>query len=235
MECVSIMNTYAELTPSTTTRTAEQRQDGPLDDTTQATIYYALRELLSVRGEALAIASGTGAEVGWLSECMSWVNWQPTDADPQQLRLLATYVQSLNRPNLQAPRLLEVHNPCWPLAGAPYDLIYCSNFLHKASHSSSAQVMRGAAMLLSSEGALVTRGPFLEDQVLTSAEHLALDDELRAFNPDWGLRRREELEAHAARSGLELTQRIELPDGELLLVWEHATRSPKRPKNMIWL
>lgn len=229
------MNTYAELTPSSTTRTAEQRQAGPLDDPTQTAIYYALRELQSGRGEALAIASGTGAEVGWLSERMSWINWQPTDADPQQLRLLATYVQSLNRPNLQAPRLLEVHNPCWPLAGAPYDLIYCSNLLHKTSRSSSAQVMRGAAMLLASGGALVTRGPFLEDHVLTSVEHLALDDELRAFNPDWGLRRREELEAHAARAGLDLTQRIELPDGELLLVWEHTSRSPKRAKNMIWL
>jgi hypothetical protein len=229
------MNTYAELPPSSTTRTVAPRQTGLLDDPTQSAIYFALRELLSVRGEALAIASGTGAEVGWLSERMSWVNWQPTDADPQQLRLLATYVQSLNRSNLQAPRLLEVHNPCWPLAGAPYDLIYCSNLLHKAARSSSAQVMRGAAMLLASGGALVTRGPFLEDQVLTSVEHLALDDELRTFNPDWGLRRREDLEICAGRFGLEMTQRIELPDGELLLVWEHKIRSPKRAKNMIWL
>jgi hypothetical protein len=225
-----MMDTYTDFSPS-----AAHCELSRFADPTRAAVYYALRELMPDYGHALAIASGGGAEISWLAEQMPWAHWLPTDADPQQLRMLAAYVLTQNRPNLQAPRLLDVHNPCWPLAGAPYNLIYCSNLLHKAPRSSSAQVMRGAALLLTPGGALVTRGPFLEDEVLTSAEHLALDDELQAMNTDWGLRRREDLEAYAARVGLELTDRIELPEGELLLVWEHASRMVKRPRNMIWL
>ena len=79
--------------------------------------------------------------------------------------------------------------------------------------------MVGAARHLTPQGLLITYGPYLEDGVPTSAGNVAFDADLRQRNPAWGLRRREAVEAEAARAGLRLCERVAMPANNLLLVW----------------
>jgi hypothetical protein len=68
----------------------------------------------------------------------------------------------------------------------------------------------------------VTYGPYLEDGIVTSEGNLAFDQSLRARNPAWGIRRREDVEAQAASAGLRLAARHAMPANNLLLVWVRA-------------
>ena len=51
--------------------------------------------------------------------------------------------------------------------------------------------------------------------------NLDFDLSLRAQNPEWGLRRREDVQVQAQQAGLHLQQRFAMPANNLLLVWGH--------------
>ena len=48
------------------------------------------------------------------------------------------------------------------------------------------------------------------------------DQSLRAQDPAWGIRRREDVELEAAKAGLQLSARHAMPANNLLLVWKLA-------------
>ena len=109
------------------------------------------------------------------------------------------------------PVLLDVLAPQWPSSGTafatPFDLVYCANMLHIAPWACCAGLMQGAARHLAPGGHLVTYGPYLEDDVPTAPGNLAFDASLRERNPDWGIRRRADLEQLAGQAGLRLAAR----------------------------
>jgi hypothetical protein len=92
--------------------------------------------------------------------------------------------------------------------------------LHIAPWECTGALMQGCARHLAPGGVLVTYGPYLENEVPTSAGNLAFDQSLRAQNPAWGIRQREYVQAEAHKAGLELAQRHALPANNLLLVWQ---------------
>ena len=79
--------------------------------------------------------------------------------------------------------------------------------------------MQGAARHLLSGGLLITYGPYFEDGVPPAPSNLAFDEDLRARNADWGIRRLEDVVAVAHRSGLSLRERHPMPANNLLLVF----------------
>jgi hypothetical protein len=101
----------------------------------------------------------------------------------------------------------------------PVDAIFCANLLHIAPWACCAGLMRGAARHLAPHGLLITYGPYLEDDVPTAPSNKAFDADLRARNPEWGLRRREDVALEAALAGLVLRERVAMQANNLLLVW----------------
>jgi hypothetical protein len=95
--------------------------------------------------------------------------------------------------------------------------------LHIAPWGTCAALMQGAHRHLAQGGMLITYGPYLEDGVPTSPGNLNFDQSLRAQNPAWGIRRREDVEEEAAKVGLRLAQRFAMPSNNLLLVWLRAS------------
>ena len=200
----------------------------PAADRNKQPILDVLCQVLPERGSALEIASGTGQHVAWFAAGLPHWTWQPTDAQPAALNAIAARVAQQGLTNVRAPLLLDVMAAHWlpddTQAGAPvFDAIFCANMLHIAPWATCAALMRGSARHLAPGGALITYGPYLEDGVPTSAGNLAFDQSLRAQNPAWGIRRREDVELEAARAGLQLSARHAMPANNLLLVW---TRVP---------
>jgi len=186
-------------------------------------ILSVLRALLPATGRALEIASGTGQHVAFFAAAMPGWTWQPTDADDDALPLLAAYIQQDKQANVREPLWLDVVAAQWPARGPtftqPFDAIYCANMLHISPWTTCAALMQGSSHHLAPGGVLVTYGPYLEDDVPTSPGNLAFDDSLRARNPDWGIRRLEEVENTARLAGLRLRERHAMPANNLLLVW----------------
>jgi hypothetical protein len=195
----------------------------PAAERNKQPILDLLRQLLPTHGSALEIASGTGQHVAWFAANLPHWTWQPSDAQPGGLQSIAARVAQLGLNNVRAPLLLDVMAAQWLPDETKFDAIYCANMLHISPWATCAALMRGSALHLAPGGVLITYGPYLEDGIATSAGNLAFDQSLRAQDPDWGIRRREDVEREAASAGLHLSARHAMPANNLLLVWKRVS------------
>jgi hypothetical protein len=197
-----------------------QPAHSPAAERNKQPILEVLRQVLPTSGMALEIASGTGQHVAWFAQHLIHWCWQPTDADAPALNSIDARIAQGQLTNVRAPLLLDVLSPVWLPADVPqFDAIYCANMLHIAPWETCSALMQGAARHLAWDGVLITYGPYLESDLATAPGNLAFDQSLRAQNPDWGIRQREDVELEAAKVGLRLAQRFALPANNLLLVW----------------
>lgn len=200
--------------------TDDPRRHSPAAERNAAPILAELQRLLPPRGLLLEVASGTGQHAAHCSAGLPGWQWQPSEADADALPSIRAWCQGL--PRVLPPLQLDVLQPQWPGVPAQVDAIYCANLIHIAPWACCTALMQGAARHLAPQGLLLTYGPYLEDAVPTAPGNRAFDADLRARNPAWGLRRREDVQAEAARAGLRLRERVAMPANNLLLVWARA-------------
>ena len=207
----------------------------PAAERNKQPILAQLQRLLPASGTALEIASGTGQHLAWFAAALPGWIWQPTDAQEDGFSTITAHTQGAQGAglhNVRTPLPVDVLSPAWlqshrpPLGDEIFDAIYCANMLHIAPWATCAALMQGAAKRLAPAGQLITYGPYFEDGVAVSAGNLAFDDSLRASNPTWGIRRREDVENAAHAAGLVLTTRVAMPSNNLLLVFGHAPVEP---------
>ena len=199
----------------------------PAADRNKQPILDVLREVLPARGNALEIASGTGQHVAWFAAALPQWTWQPTDAMPIAMESISARITEQGLRNVRAPLVLDVMASEWLPGNQQFDLIYCANMLHISPWATCAALMQGSARHLAPSGVLVTYGPYLEDDVPTSEGNLSFDQSLRAQDPSWGIRRRDDVEQEAARAGLQLQARHAMPANNLLLVWAKSQQLAK--------
>jgi len=102
------------------------------------------------------------------------------------------------------------------------DAIYCANMIHASPWATTPGLMQGAARHLAPQGLLITYGPYLFDDEPTAPSNLDFDADLRGRGLGWGLRHINDVAEQAARAGLRLRERLDMPANNKLLVWEHA-------------
>ena len=194
----------------------------PAADRNKQPILDVLRQLLPAQGRALEVASGTGQHVAWFAAGLPEWSWQPSDAHPAAFASIAAWAAHQGVTNVLPAIVLDVMAAQWLADDSPapqFDAIYCANMLHIAPWATCAALMRGSARHLAPDGVLITYGPYLEQGVPTSDGNLAFDHSLRARDPTWGIRWREDVEREAAHAGLRLSERHAMPANNLLLVW----------------
>jgi hypothetical protein len=96
--------------------------------------------------------------------------------------------------------------------------------LHIAPWPACAALMQGAARHLLPGGLLIAYGPYFEEEAPPAPSNQAFDEDLRARNSAWGIRRLEDVKAEAGRSGLELRERHAMPANNLLVVFGRQGR-----------
>ena len=187
---------------------AAARNVGPIGD--------VLAEWLPADGLVLEIASGTGQHALAFARRFPALEWQPSDPDPDALASIAAW-QAEGPDNLRPPIRLDVMAD-WPVESA--DAILCVNMVHISPWQCSFNLLDGATRLLASGAPLILYGPWLESGVEPAPSNRAFDQDLRARNPGWGLRRVEDFAAEGALRGFVLAARRPMPSNNLMLRFE---------------
>jgi hypothetical protein len=191
----------------------------PAADRNKEPILAHLKCILGEGGIALEIASGTGQHATWFAASLPGWLWQPTEADPGMLGVIAERVAQSGLANVLPPRQLDVTERSWPPFTEKFNAIFCAHMLHIAPREACPALMTGAASHLAQGERLITYGPYFERGVTPAPSNLAFDESLRARDPRWGVRELNDVVAEAHRAGLVLAQRHSMPANNLLLVF----------------
>ena len=165
-------------------------------------IRLALADLLpSSPCTVLELASGTGEHALWMVRSLQHVTWLPSEATPEGLATIRAWRALCPElaERVASPVQIDAARPPWP--GAVVDAVFAANLTHIAPWSATLGLIAGAAARLAPGGLLLIYGPFNEKGSFTGPGNAAFDADLRARNPDWGLRAREDVDAAALARG----------------------------------
>ena len=94
--------------------------------------------------------------------------------------------------------------------------------MRQAAHGATVGLMRGAASVLPRGGALILYGPYRRAGRATAAGNVAFDADLRARNPDWGVRDLEDVAAAAGARGFGAPAVREMPANNLMVLFRRG-------------
>jgi len=113
--------------------------------------------------------------------------------------------------------MLDAQKASWPVDRA--DAILCINMVHISPWAATQGLLAGAERLLGPGAPLYLYGAYRREGVATAESNEAFDRSLKARNPEWGLRRLEDVVAEAAQHGLALERVVEMPANNLSVVF----------------
>ena len=199
-------------------KTADGKWSIPAAERNKAPILGVLTRVLPSRGLVLEVASGTGQHVMHFAEALSGLTWQPSDPDAELRESIAMRIQEERRANVKGPIDLDVTKHPWPLQTA--DAVVAINMIHVAPWSATLALFEGAKALLSSENVLFLYGPYRRFGHHTSESNAQFDLDLRAHNPEWGLRDMEAVSDVATGTGFILAETVQMPANNFTLVFK---------------
>lgn len=176
-----------------------------------------LAHWLPAAGLVLEIASGTGEHAAYFAAALPHLTWQPTDPDNAALSSIAAWRETARLPNLLPPVRLDVMTPNWPIGWA--DSVVCINMIHISPWRAVEALIVGAAKVLAPSGVLFLYGPYKEGGRHTAPSNEAFDADLRARNPEWGVRDLDDVRALADKHGFTFEKRVEMPANNLSVVF----------------
>ena len=182
-------------------------------------IAAVLRDVLPDRGLVLEVASGTGEHACHFAGLFPALDWQPSDPDADALDSINAWVAEAGLANLRRAVLLDATGN-WPIEHA--DAVLCINMVHISPWGATLALLDGAARVLPSGAPLYLYGPYRRGGVETAPSNEAFDRSLKARNPEWGLRRLEDVVAEAERRSLRLERIVEMPANNLSVVFRRT-------------
>ncbi len=201
-------------------KAADGKWSAPSAERNKDPILAVLARVLPRRGLVLEIASGTGQHVVHFAKALPSLTWQPSDPDAELRESIALRVREEQRANVNSPLDLDVTKRPWPLPTA--DAVLAINMIHVAPWSATLALFEGARELLSAEHVLFLYGPYRRFGRHTSESNAQFDLELRAHDPEWGLRDLEAVSDVAAGTGFVLAETVEMPANNLSLVFKRT-------------
>ena len=169
---------------------AEELPDGrwfaPAAERNQGPILEVLRRVFPQRGLVLEIASGTGQHITRFAKDLPHLSWQPSDPDAGHRRSISRWIAFERLTNVAEPIALDVRRQPWPVTAA--DAILCINMVHVAPWATTQALFTGARQVLARAGLLFLYGPYRRGGHHTAPSNAKFDADLRAHDPEWGVR-----------------------------------------------
>lgn len=199
---------------------ADKRMFSPSAARNSAPILAIMKQVIPKQGNVLEVGCGTGEHAVCFAEAMPDITWQPSDPDLSSRVSTLSWITFKGLNNVHAPLDIDVCSKEWgvePLM--PFDVIISINMIHIAPWQATLGLFAGAGRLLRPDGVLLLYGPFMRNGIHNVPSNEAFDESLKASNPSWGLRNIEDLERVAEASGLRLSDTIEMPANNNVLLF----------------
>jgi hypothetical protein len=208
------------------------RLDAPAFHRNCGPIWAVLARWLGDRqGNILEVGSGSGQHVIEFATQSPHLLWWPTDLDERNLKSIDAWRQYAHAQNVEEARRLDLCALEWGLSEADSatlsDLtaIFCANVLHISPWRTTRGLMWGASQRLHPGGLLFIYGPFKQDGRHTAPSNAAFDADLRARNPEWGVRDIADIRAVAGEHGMLLAEIEPMPANNMTLIFERRGQS----------
>jgi hypothetical protein len=193
----------------------DARRHAPATLRNRDAILAVLREHLPPQGLLLEVASGSGEHACHFAASLPGLLIQPSDPDPAALASIDAWGVEAGLANLRPALRLDATAAAWPIARA--DAVLCCNMSHIAPWAATLGLLRGAGAILPSGAPLLLYGPFRRAGQPLAPSNAAFDADLRARDPEWGLR---ELDAvRAAATEFHDPVVIEMPANNLSVIF----------------
>jgi len=180
-------------------------------------ILAELRRVLPEAGLVLEIASGTGQHVIRFANALPRLTWQPSDADAAFRRSVEAWIAKEAPANVRMPVDLDVLRLPWPVAQA--DAVLCINMIHVSPWAATQALLDGSKSILPTDGVLFLYGPYRRFGRHTAPSNAAFDEQLRASDPEWGLRDLEAVVELARVAGFRLGDVVDMPANNFSVVF----------------
>ena len=195
-------------------------------------IWSVLEPYLQVRtGDVLELGSGTGQHIVEFARWAPHIIWWPSDYSEENFKSIAAWRLFADLPNLRTPARIDLAAPDWkwqrpdPKAPDLFTAIFCANVIHIAPWRVAEGLFRGAARHLAPDGRMFLYGPFMKDGQHNAPSNAAFDADLRARNAEWGVRDIADLRLLADESDLGLTNEVQMPANNRILIFERSRGS----------
>jgi hypothetical protein len=194
-----------------------RRDQAPAADRNKGPILEVLKRWLPAQGTVVEIASGTGQHVAHFAAALPDLTWQPTELDDYRHDSISAWIESEGLTNVRPPLALDVGRRPWPVDHA--DAVICINMIHISHWQATLDLMKGAAHLLRDSGILFLYGPYRRFGSHTAPSNAAFDADLRARNPEWGLRDLEAVAEAATAAGFVFVDAVPMPANNFSVVF----------------
>jgi hypothetical protein len=201
-------------------KAASGKWSSPAAERNKGPILEVLARVLPRSGLVLEIASGTGQHVVHFAKGLPGLTWQPSDPDAELRESIALRVREEQLPNVNGAIALDVTQLPWPLQSA--DAVLAINMIHVAPWSATQALFEGAKALLSAGQVVFLYGPYRRFGDHTSPSNAQFDLDLRARDPEWGVRDLEAVSDVAAGAGFTLAETVEMPANNFSLVFQRG-------------
>lgn len=178
-------------------------------------ILGVLREAFADHRRLLEIGSGTGQHAAHCAAAMPWLEWQCSDVRAH-LPGIRAWLDEAALPNTPPPIALDVNGE-WP--DGCFDAVFSANTLHILSWPEVKRLFSGFGGLLAESATLVIYGPFKRDGLHTAESNASFDAQLRAQDPERGIRDMADVDALAEAIGLRRVATHAMPANNFCLVW----------------
>lgn len=202
---------------------ADRRLDAPSYHRNIGPITEVLKTILPNSAEhVLEVGSGSGQHVTAFAKAFPDITWWPTEYDPDNIASINAWRDSEGVTNVQPGIQLDAAQADWALGtdGTPpaaLDAVFSANVIHISPWEVCAGIVRGAGHNVRTGGSLIFYGPFFRTDVATVASNHAFDQDLRARNPQWGIRNLDDVGQRASEAGFAPPKITEMPANNLIV------------------
>ena len=187
-------------------------------DQNKDSILKVIKPLLLNAKSVLEVGSGTGQHCVYFAKELPHLTWQASDQS-MYLPSVSAWIDDAKLAN--TPKELELNVDLdWP--EDKYQAIYSANTVHIMSWEMVLNFFKGVGQVLDKGGVFILYGPFNYNGEYTSANNANFDLWLKDQNPLSAIRDFESLDELAKLHNLILTDDIEMPANNRVLVWKKS-------------